>query len=68
MESINISTEFIKLDQFLKWCGVADNGVMGKHMVLDGMVKVNGKLEERRGRKLYPGDEVEVLDQKFKVK
>ncbi len=68
MESIKISTKFIKLDQFLKWCGVADNGVMAKHMVLDGIVKVNGELEERRGRKLYSGDEVEVLGKKFKVK
>jgi len=67
METIKISSEFIKLDQFLKWAGVADSGVMAKHMVLDGIVKVNGELEERRGRKLYPGDVVEALGQTFKV-
>lgn len=67
METVKISTEFIKLDQFLKWVGVADNGVMAKHMVQDGVVKVNGEIEERRGRKLYPGDVVEALDQSFKV-
>jgi len=67
METIKINTDFIKLDQFLKWAGVADNGVMAKHMVLDGIVKVNGETEERRGKKLYPGDVVEVLEQTFKV-
>jgi len=67
METIKISTEFIKLDQFLKWAGVADSGVMAKHMVLDGIVKVNGEIEERRGKKLYPGDVVEALDKSFKV-
>lgn len=67
METIKIKTDFIKLDQFLKWAGVADNGVMAKHMVLDGIIKVNGEKEERRGRKLYPGDVVEALDQTFKV-
>jgi len=67
MNTIKINTDFIKLDQFLKFAGIADNGVMAKHMVLDGIVKVNGEIEERRGRKLYPGDVVEALDQIFKV-
>lgn len=67
MNTIKINTDFIKLDQFLKFAGVADNGVMAKHMVLDGIIKVNGEIEERRGRKLYPGDVVEALDQTFKV-
>lgn len=67
MNTVKINSDFIKLDQFLKWAGVAESGVMAKHMVLDGIIKVNGEVEERRGRKLYPGDVVEALDQKFKV-
>lgn len=67
MEKIKITSEFIKLDQFLKWSGVADSGVMGKQMVLDGMVKVNGEVELRRGKKLYPGYIVEALEQKYIV-
>lgn len=67
MEKIQISTEYIKLDQFLKWVGIADTGVMAKDMILAGEVLVNGEVEERRGKKLYPGDMVEVLGQKFIV-
>ncbi|MBC2856222.1 MAG: RNA-binding S4 domain-containing protein [Cetobacterium sp.] len=67
MEKISISSEYIKLDQFLKWSGVADSGVVAKDMILSELVKVNGEIEIRRGKKLYPGDTVEVLGQKFIV-
>ena len=68
MEEIKISTEFIKLDQFLKWTGVGDTGVDAKFLIIDGNVKVNGEVETRRGKKLYPGDKVEVEDRSFIVK
>ncbi|WP_320045678.1 S4 domain-containing protein YaaA [uncultured Ilyobacter sp.] len=67
MKKVKITSEFIKLDQFLKWADVASSGVEAKYLVQDGEVMVNGKLEERRGRKLYPGDTVEVMDKKFIV-
>ena len=51
MNIVKINSDFIKLDQFLKWAGVVESGVMAKHMVLDGIIKVNGEIEERRGRK-----------------
>ncbi|GJM75946.1 hypothetical protein HMSSN036_81620 [Paenibacillus macerans] len=35
-------------------------GGMAKALLADGAVKVNGEAEERRGRKLYPGDKIEV--------
>lgn len=53
-----ISTEFIRLEQFLKLCSIASTGGQAKQMILDGQVKVNGETELRRGRKLYPGDTV----------
>ncbi|MGY0393708.1 MULTISPECIES: S4 domain-containing protein YaaA [unclassified Fusobacterium] len=68
MKEIKISTEFIKLDQFLKWTGVCDTGVDAKFFILDGNVKVNGEIEERRGKKLYPGDKVEAAGETFLVK
>lgn len=68
MEEIKISTEFIKLDQFLKWTGVCDTGVDAKFFITDGNVKVNGEVELRRGKKLYPGDKVEAAGQTFIVK
>lgn len=67
MEEIKISTEYIKLDQFLKWVGICDTGVDAKFLILDGAVKVNGEVELRRGKKLYPNDVVEVANQSFKV-
>jgi ribosome-associated protein len=54
------NTETIKLDQFLKLAQVAYTGGQAKLLIQGGHVKVNGVLETRRGRKLRPGDEVEV--------
>lgn len=67
MEKIKIQTEYIKLDQFLKWTGVAESGVDAKDMILARKVKVNGEIEERRGKKLYVGDKVEVLGKIYEV-
>jgi ribosome-associated protein len=55
MIEVNITTNMIKLDQFLKWAGIAENGSMAKQMVLDGIVKVNGEIVLQRGKKLYKG-------------
>lgn len=68
MEEVKISTEYIKLDQFLKWTGVCDTGVDAKFFIIDGNVKVNGEVELRRGRKLYPEDKVEAAGKIFIVK
>lgn len=54
------STETIKLDQFLKLAQVAYTGGQAKLLIQGGHVRVNGAVETRRGRKLRPGDEVEV--------
>ena len=59
-EKIAIKTEFIKLDQLLKFSGVADIGSEAKQMVLDGIVKVNGEVCTMRGKKIRPGDLVEI--------
>lgn len=60
-EKIAIKTEFIKLDQLLKFSGVADIGSEAKQMVLDGIVKVNGEVCTMRGKKIRPGDLVEII-------
>lgn len=59
-EKIAIKTEFIKLDQLLKFSGVADIGSEAKQMVLDGIVKVNGEVCTMRGKKIRPSDLVEI--------
>ncbi|MGL4392166.1 MAG: S4 domain-containing protein YaaA [Fusobacteriaceae bacterium] len=67
MEKISITSEFIKLDQFLKWVGVVSNGVDAKHFILDGLVFVNGEKELRRGRKLYSGDVIKFQKKEYVV-
>jgi ribosome-associated protein len=51
---------YIKLDQFLKWQGIAQTGGEAKIIIKQGMVEVNGEEEIRRGRKLVTGDRVTV--------
>ncbi|UHA75363.1 S4 domain-containing protein YaaA [Paenibacillus sp. 481] len=62
MNDIEIRTEFIKLDTFLKLADCVSTGGQAKIYVAEGMVTVNGEREERRGRKLYNGDVVAVDD------
>lgn len=59
-ETVKISTEFIKLDQLLKFSGVAENGADAKDMILDGIVEVNNEVCTMRGKKIRPDDEVLV--------
>ena len=67
MEKVKISTEFIKLDQFMKWQGLTDTGVDAKLVIHDGQVKVNGTVELQRGKKLRKGDIVEFEGQTFEI-
>ena len=67
IEKVKISTEFIKLDQFLKWLAVVDSGSQAKQVILDGKVKVNDEVETRRGRKTYPEYRVEIFDRIYVV-
>jgi ribosome-associated protein len=57
----------IKLDQFLKFLGIASTGGQAKWMIVDGEVEVNGILETRRGRKLVDDDLVTIGGQTFQV-
>jgi ribosome-associated protein len=50
----------LRLDQFLKLCGIASTGGQAKLLIQAGEVNVNGELETRRRRKLVGGDIVEV--------
>lgn len=67
METINLRDEFIKLGQALKLAGLVETGVDAKFAIQEGLVKVNGEVEERRGRKLYDGDIVEFEGQQIKI-
>lgn len=68
-EEIKITTEYIKLDQLLKFSGIAENGADAKDMILDEIVSVNGEICTMRGKKIRPGDEVVINfeDEAFKI-
>ena len=48
----------IRLDQFMKFVGLAKSGGEAKHLIQSGQVLVNGVVETHRSRKLRPGDQV----------
>ena len=68
MQTFEIRDEFIKLGQALKAAGFVESGVDAKFAVQDGLVKVNGKTETARGKKLVDGDVVEYDGQKLTIK
>ena len=63
MEIIKLREEFIKLGQALKAAGLVESGVEAKEVIQDGLVKVNGEVDTRRGKKLYDGDIVSLMEQ-----
>ena len=68
MEIIKLRDEFIKLGQALKAAGLVDSGVEAKIVIQDGEVLVNGEVDLRRGKKLYPGDTFEFNGTKVEVR
>ncbi len=67
MNEIKIDQPFIKLGQLLKLAGIADSGSYAKLFIKDGLVQVNGEIDTRRGRKIYPGDEITFNNQTIKI-
>lgn len=59
-KEISISTEFIKLDQLLKFADIVDSGGVAKILIKEEAVKFNGEIVTMRGKKVRPGDIVEV--------
>ncbi len=57
----------MKLDQFMKWKGVVATGGEARNLIKLDLVRVNGKTETRRGRKLIQGDYVSIGNNRFIV-
>lgn len=64
---IPISTEFIKLEAFLKFSGAVETGGEAKNLIQNGDVLVNGEVCTMRGKKLTPGMEVTLDGSVYKV-
>lgn len=60
MREVEIRTEIIKLDQLLKFAGVAQTGGESKILIKEGLVSVNGQTITERGKKIRKGDIVEI--------
>ena len=67
LKEIKISTEFIKLDAFLKWCAIASSGGEAKIYIYDELVKVNGEVCIQRGKKIRVTDVVSFDGEDYKI-
>ena len=67
MQTIYLRDDYIKLGQALKAVGLVESGVEAKLVIHDGQVKVNGKVEIQRGKKLIAGDVVDFDGESIKI-
>lgn len=67
MSRLKLREDYIKLGQALKAVGLVESGVEAKDVIADGLVKVNGEVEYRRGKKLYDGDIVSFRGENINI-
>ncbi|MCR5112819.1 MAG: S4 domain-containing protein YaaA [Acholeplasmatales bacterium] len=65
MKPLKITTPYITLQQLLKIEDIIPSGGAAKFYLAENEVFVNGELEARRGRKLYPGDVIKADNKEF---
>lgn len=57
-QTVEIRTDFIRLDSLLKFEGAVETGGHAKQVIQDGEVRLNGEVCTIRGKKLRDGDEI----------
>lgn len=67
MEIVEIKTESIKLDQVLKWSNAVSSGGEAKLLIQECQVLVNGVVETKRSKKVYPNDVITIGNQTFRI-
>ena len=67
-EEVAISTDFIQLQAFLKFMGIAETGGQAKEFIQDGIIRVNGEICTARGKKLRDGDTVSAFSVDYIIK
>lgn len=67
VEEITIRDSMIRLGQLLKLANLVEDGVEAAELIKNGLVKVNGEIDDRRGRQLHHGDTVTVNNQTVRV-
>lgn len=66
-ETVKIDTEFIQLQAFLKFKGIAETGGQAKEFIQDGIIRVNGEICTARGKKLRKGDVVSAFSVDYTI-
>lgn len=66
-EKIKITSEFIKLDSFLKFANLVESGGNAKGVISEGRIKVNSEVCLMRGKKLYRGDKVQIEEMNLEL-
>ena len=67
-KEVRINTEYITLGQFLKYEGIIDSGYIAKIYLSEHNVLINGEIDTRRGRKLYPNDKILIEKKEYIIK
>ena len=67
MNETLISTDFIRLDAFMKFESLVASGGEAKQLIAEGLVGVNGETCTMRGKKLYPGDQVDFQGETYRI-
>lgn len=66
-ETVKIDTDFIQLQAFLKFKGIAETGGQAKEFIQDGIIRVNGEICTARGKKLRSGDVVSAFSVDYTI-
>ncbi len=66
-ETVKINTEFIQLQSFLKFKGIAETGGQAKEFIQDGIIRVNGEVCTARGKKIRPGDIISAFAVDYEI-
>jgi ribosome-associated protein len=64
---VTIKSDFIKLDSLLKYAGIVETGGIGKEIILEERIKVNGEICTMRGKKIREGDRVQIDEIKSEI-
>lgn len=66
-ETVKINTQFIQLQSFLKFKGIAETGGQAKEFIQDGIIRVNGDVCTARGKKIRPGDIISAFAVDYEI-
>ena len=66
-KKVKIKTDFIQLQAFLKFMGIAETGGQAKEFIQDGIIRVNGEVCTARGKKLRNGDIVSAFSVDYEI-